>query len=42
MASTSAGTSASPSPAAITSANIASGSGLTNVTAPPMTTSGCL
>ena len=34
------GTSTSPSPAAITSANGASGSGLTNVTAPPMTTSG--
>ena len=34
------GTSSSASPAAITSANGASGSGLTNVTAPPMTTSG--
>ena len=34
------GTSTSPSPAAITSANGASGSGLTNVTAPPMTISG--
>ena len=33
----SAGTSTSPSPAAITSANGASGSGLTNVTAPPIT-----
>ena len=31
----------SPSPAAMTSANSASGSGLTNVTAPPITTSGC-
>ena len=36
----SSGTSISPSPAAITSANGASGSGLTNVTAPPITTSG--
>ena len=36
----SAGTSTSPSPAAMTSANSASGSGFTNVTAPPMTTSG--
>ena len=36
----SAGTSTSPSPAAITSANGASGSGFTNVTAPPITTSG--
>ena len=36
------GTSTSPSPAAMTSANGASGSGLTNVTAPPMTTSGCV
>ena len=39
-ASTSAGTSSSASPAVITSANGASGSGFTNVTAPPMTTSG--
>ena len=34
------GTSSSPSPAAMTSANGASGSGLTNVTAPPISTSG--
>ena len=34
------GISISPSPAAITSANSASGSGFTNVTAPPITTSG--
>ena len=34
------GTSTSPSPAVITSANSASGSGLTNVTAPPITISG--
>ena len=40
LARTSGGTSASPSPAAITSANSASGSGFTNVTAPPIITSG--
>ena len=39
-ASTRAGASSSASPAAMTSAKGASGSGLTNVTAPPITTSG--